>query len=159
MLSLVPTVGAVDVNTERSVVLLNPQYWGERAPQLASLLKMGVQGPIGDPSGRHADSTATVAHPEYWSRNVNELADALLEEGRRKAPVPTAVAVGATSSSAERLTMSVEEVARALGISRAFAYEAVHRGDIPHIKIGRRMLVPRAALARVLVAAEQPDET
>jgi excisionase family DNA binding protein len=66
---------------------------------------------------------------------------------------------GFSSGSSERLTMSVEEVARALGISRAFAYEAVHRGDIPHIKIGKRMLVPRAALARVLAAAELPKQS
>ena len=32
----------------------------------------------------------------------------------------------------ERLTYSVEEAATVLGISRAFAYEPVQRGDIPH---------------------------
>ena len=30
-----------------------------------------------------------------------------------------------------RLTLTVEEVAATLGISRAFAYEAVRRGEIP----------------------------
>ncbi|MDE3205945.1 MAG: helix-turn-helix domain-containing protein [Acidobacteriota bacterium] len=35
-----------------------------------------------------------------------------------------------------------------LGISRASAYEAVRRGDIPAIRIGRRILVPRVALQR-----------
>ena len=37
-----------------------------------------------------------------------------------------------------------------LGISRAFAYDAVRRGEIPAIKIGRRILVPKLALDRLL---------
>jgi excisionase family DNA binding protein len=49
-----------------------------------------------------------------------------------------------------RLTLTVEEVAATLGISRAFAYEAVRRGEIPSIRIGRRVLVPRAALERLI---------
>jgi excisionase family DNA binding protein len=51
---------------------------------------------------------------------------------------------------AERLTLTVEEAATLLGISRAFAYEAVGRGEIPSIRIGRRILVPKAALQRFL---------
>jgi excisionase family DNA binding protein len=47
-------------------------------------------------------------------------------------------------------TISVEEAGRALGISRGLAYRAVHRGEIPTIRIGRRLLVPRIALARLL---------
>ena len=50
----------------------------------------------------------------------------------------------------ERLTYSVEEAATVLGISRAFAYEAVQRGDIPHLRIGRRILIPRSALQRLV---------
>jgi excisionase family DNA binding protein len=52
-----------------------------------------------------------------------------------------------------RLTLTVEEAAAALGISRAFAYEAVRRGEIPSIRIGRRVLVPRAALGKLLDGA------
>lgn len=47
-------------------------------------------------------------------------------------------------------TMRVNEVAIELGISRASAYEAVARGEIPSIRIGRRVLVPTAALRRML---------
>lgn len=47
-------------------------------------------------------------------------------------------------------TMRVDEVAIELGISRASAYEAVARGEIPSIRIGRRVLVPTAALRRML---------
>jgi excisionase family DNA binding protein len=53
-------------------------------------------------------------------------------------------------SSEDRLTRTVEEAAKALGISRAIAYEAVNNGDIPTIRIGRRILVPKAALNRLL---------
>jgi excisionase family DNA binding protein len=49
-----------------------------------------------------------------------------------------------------RLTWSVTEAAQLLGISRASAYEAAHRGELPVRVIGRRMLVPRVALLRLL---------
>jgi excisionase family DNA binding protein len=51
------------------------------------------------------------------------------------------------------LTLMVEEAARVLGISRALAYEAARNGDIPTIRIGRRLLVPRMALDRLLSAS------
>jgi hypothetical protein len=47
-------------------------------------------------------------------------------------------------------TMKVERVARAFDISRAKAYEAVKLGDIPSIKLGRRVVVPTAAVRRML---------
>jgi excisionase family DNA binding protein len=49
-----------------------------------------------------------------------------------------------------RLTWTVTEAAHLLGISRASAYEAAHRGELPVRVIGRRMLVPRVALLRLL---------
>ena len=49
-----------------------------------------------------------------------------------------------------RLTWTVTEAAQLLGISRASAYEAAHRGELPIRVIGRRMLVPRVALLRLL---------
>jgi excisionase family DNA binding protein len=50
----------------------------------------------------------------------------------------------------ERLTLTVEETARLLGISRNAAYEAVRRGELPSLKIGRRILIPRSRLADLL---------
>src|SRR4051812_48861433 len=50
----------------------------------------------------------------------------------------------------ERLTYTVEEAAILLGISRAFAYEAVHQGDIPHLRVRRRILIPRSAVRRLV---------
>jgi excisionase family DNA binding protein len=54
---------------------------------------------------------------------------------------------------AQRVTMSVEEAAVILGISRALAYVAVDRGEIPSIRIGRRIVVPVAGLNRLLETA------
>lgn len=53
-------------------------------------------------------------------------------------------------SSKERLTYSVPEAGEKLGIGRNQAYEAARRGDIPTIKIGGRILVPKASLDRLL---------
>lgn len=50
----------------------------------------------------------------------------------------------------ERLTYTVNEVAGVLGLSRASTYQGIATGDIPHIKIGRRILVPVRALERML---------
>jgi len=49
-----------------------------------------------------------------------------------------------------RATISVEEAGLVLGIGRSAAYEAVHRGDIPHLRIGRRFLVPVPRLMALL---------
>jgi excisionase family DNA binding protein len=53
-----------------------------------------------------------------------------------------------TAAAPEVLT--VEETAQVLRLSRQSAYEAVKAGDIPAIRVGRRLLVPRAALNRLL---------
>ena len=50
------------------------------------------------------------------------------------------------STPGERLVLTVSEAAELLGISRAFAYELVARGELPVIRLGRRRLVPRRAL-------------
>ena len=50
----------------------------------------------------------------------------------------------------ERKTLTVPEAGKALGIGRNQAYEAVRKGLIPSLKIGKRLLVPKAALDRLL---------
>ena len=54
------------------------------------------------------------------------------------------------SQPAERQTLTVEEAARVLGIGRSAAYIAARRGDLPAIRIGRRYVIPRVALERML---------
>ncbi len=51
----------------------------------------------------------------------------------------------------EQPTMTVEDAGEALGISRGSAYEAARSGQIPTIRIGRRLVVPTAALRRMLM--------
>ena len=48
------------------------------------------------------------------------------------------------------LLLSVEEAAMSLGIGRSLAYEQIANGNLPHIKVGRRTLVPVAALAEAV---------
>ena len=52
------------------------------------------------------------------------------------------------------LVMSVEAAAKALHISRNLAYEAARDGRLPCIRIGRRLLVSRRALEKLL---EEPQ--
>ena len=56
-----------------------------------------------------------------------------------------------------RVTITVDEVAAVLRIGRSAAYDAVHRGEIPHVRIGRRVLVPVARLMTMLGADPTPD--
>lgn len=49
-----------------------------------------------------------------------------------------------------RQTLTVEETARILRVSRNSAYEAARTGEIPTIRIGKRVLVPVGALERLL---------
>jgi excisionase family DNA binding protein len=53
----------------------------------------------------------------------------------------------------KRLAVSVTEAATMLGISRGLAYELVHRGELPVIQLGRRLVVPIVALERLVAAA------
>jgi excisionase family DNA binding protein len=48
-------------------------------------------------------------------------------------------------------TMQVDTVAKALGLSRAAAYNGVQTGEIPSIRIGRRIVVRTAAVRRMLL--------
>jgi len=52
--------------------------------------------------------------------------------------------------SEERLVYTVAEAGELLGISRAFAYELVARGELPVIRLGRRRLVPKVALLAIV---------
>ena len=56
----------------------------------------------------------------------------------------------------EKKTYTVPEAAEALGIGRNAAYEAARTGQLPTIRIGKRILVPVVALERLL-DLEQPE--
>jgi len=50
----------------------------------------------------------------------------------------------------KRLCITVPEAAKMLGISRNFAYELVKRRELPVVKFGKRLLIPRVALEKML---------
>ncbi len=51
-------------------------------------------------------------------------------------------------------TMSVREMAAYLGIGKALAWDIVWQGKVPVIRFGRRVLIPKAALDRMLLDAK-----
>jgi excisionase family DNA binding protein len=57
----------------------------------------------------------------------------------------------------ERLVLTVTEVGQLLAVSRAFAYELVARGELPVIRLGRRIVVPKAALLAMVDLTLQTD--
>ena len=50
----------------------------------------------------------------------------------------------------QKRAISIPEAAETLGIGVSKAYEAANSGEIPTIRIGKRILVPVAALERML---------
>lgn len=52
------------------------------------------------------------------------------------------------------VTYRIDEAAKVLGISRNGCYEAARRGEVPTVRIGRRLLVPKAALDKLLNGAD-----
>lgn len=55
-----------------------------------------------------------------------------------------------TTMTAAPVTLSVEEAGRVLGLSRNGAYRAVNRGEIPVVRIGRKLRVPTHRLVELL---------
>ena len=47
-------------------------------------------------------------------------------------------------------TITVRELSKVLGVSLSNAYEAVHSGSVPSIKIGKRIVIPVPALNTLL---------
>ncbi|MGA3220088.1 MAG: helix-turn-helix domain-containing protein [Acidimicrobiales bacterium] len=54
------------------------------------------------------------------------------------------------------LVVGVTEAAELLGISRGLAYELARSGQLPSLRLGRRLVVPRAALLSWLERAARP---
>lgn len=73
--------------------------------------------------------------------NVNGLANTM-GDGRNNSPRQTDVG--------KRLCVTVTEAAGMLGISRNFAYELVRQHKLPVIKLGKRILIPRIQLEKML---------
>lgn len=55
----------------------------------------------------------------------------------------------------KRATVTVEEAAALIGLGRSAAYEAARRGDLPTLRMGRRIFVP---VPRLLAMLERDDQ-
>jgi excisionase family DNA binding protein len=64
--------------------------------------------------------------------------------------------MGRKESMAAQRTITVEAAAKELGISRSSAFKAAHRGQIPVIVIGKRVLVLRRGLDELLEGKQPP---
>ncbi len=56
----------------------------------------------------------------------------------------------------QKLTLNVNETSKLLGVARGSVYLAIERGEIPVLKLGKRLLIPRKALEDLLDKASQP---
>ena len=52
-----------------------------------------------------------------------------------------------------RLTYTVEEASGVLGISISCAYDCIKRGQLPALRLGRRIVIPAAALDELLTSS------
>jgi len=68
-------------------------------------------------------------------------------------PLKQAKEIFEIERNAECRTISVEDAGRVLGLSRGSAYAAARSGDLPTIRFGKRPLVPKAALEKLLSSA------
>ncbi|MFC1967417.1 helix-turn-helix domain-containing protein [Chloroflexota bacterium] len=50
----------------------------------------------------------------------------------------------------DKVVFTIPEVAELLGVSRNFGYELARRGEIPFVKLGSRIFVPKASLEKLL---------
>ncbi len=111
------------------------------------------------------DQSLTVGHvtmtlPQWWEAHPDEYAEALkFAESEtptvtRPRPKPERRRLYSRQvrnpPPRRRLTLTVEEAAQLLGISRASAYEAIRRREIPSLRIGKRILIPRSQLERLI---------
>ena len=55
-----------------------------------------------------------------------------------------------TGQEIERVAYSPNETARALGLSLNHVYDLLRSGTIPSVRLGKRILIPRAELERML---------
>lgn len=55
-----------------------------------------------------------------------------------------------TENQNSAMCYKVDDLCGLLGVSRPTAYELAHRADFPTVRIGRRLLIPRAGLERWL---------
>ncbi len=66
---------------------------------------------------------------------------------------PTGAGEGILS---ECKTVNVDEAARIIGVGRNRLYETIREGQLPVLRLGRRIVISRVVLERILEAGELP---
>ena len=100
----------------------------------------------------------TISHPDWWSEHSDVMDEAMAILRFEESESAKLMEGEGEDRPVQRLTYSVDEAAEILGISRASAYEAVRKGEIPHIKIGKRILIPRSFLESLTKKGIQATE-
>jgi excisionase family DNA binding protein len=109
---------------------------GDELPELKGSVTVGV---------------ITVTQLDWWNEHPDAFSEAEAVLGWEELHVDRRTVGPVIEDRPEqRLTMTVEEAAVMLGISRATAYDAVSRGEIPCLRIGRRILIPKVAMEKLL---------
>ena len=72
-----------------------------------------------------------------------------------RSDAPSRAASGTSEDAAsllrgERLALTISEAASLLGIPRALAYDLAARGELPSVRLGRRLVVPKVALMEMI---------
>ena len=128
------------------------------AAQLAHLAELAAYAAdnfgFNDPSSAHGGGMHT---SETSVSNPQDLACDSPAVHAQVAPGPSN-GRSHTDLPGERLVLTVAEAGALLGVSRAFAYELVARGELPVIRLGRRILVPKAALLAMVGLTRRPTE-
>lgn len=60
-------------------------------------------------------------------------------------------------TTSNKLTLTVDETARCLGIGRSLCYELVRQGRIPAIRLGGKWVISKAGLERMINGAGPGD--
>lgn len=50
----------------------------------------------------------------------------------------------------DRLTYTISEAAQAIGIGRSTIYKLINEGELPIVRLGKRVLIPRASILELL---------
>ena len=61
----------------------------------------------------------------------------------------------ASRDGGDSLVLTVTEAAKLLRLSKTTVYDQIRQGSIPNIRLGKRILIPRASLMRVLESASE----
>ena len=62
-------------------------------------------------------------------------------------------------NSIDRMSYSILEVAKTLGVSSRTVHTLVKRGDLPHFRVGQRVLIPADALREFIAQRTKSEKS